>query len=129
MFIDLGANCGNSYLAHREEFSADADEWEAYRWEPSPQMHHFFLNDLSRKFPNVRILPYAAGVRDEELRLYIHKGQEDVYEKEQFRDKGISAILFLATIHREDPLFLAKPKLLGSPLQSNLSIFQNGYHC
>ena len=56
-------------------------------------MHTFFLNDLSKKYSRTNgnqlyIIPYAAGVRNETLRLHIHEGQEDVTKKEQFRDGG-----------------------------------------
>mmetsp|Transcript_12951 Transcript_12951/g.15817 ORF Transcript_12951/g.15817 Transcript_12951/m.15817 type:complete len:294 (+) Transcript_12951:1214-2095(+) len=88
VFVDLGANCGNTYYKHRQEHKEDADDWEVYLWEPSPQMHDFFLNDLKKEYPDVHIIPYAAGVKDGELKLYVHKGQEHVTDKLQFRDKG-----------------------------------------
>jgi len=51
VFVDLGANCGNTYYKHRQEHKEDADEWEVYLWEPSPQMYDFFLNDLKKRVP------------------------------------------------------------------------------
>lgn len=64
------------------------EEWEVYLWEPSPQMHEFFLDDLAKENPNIRVLPYAAGVRNETLQLYVHRGQEHVKNKSDFRDGG-----------------------------------------
>ena len=88
VFVDLGANCGNTYLQHRIENEDDADEWEAYLWEPSPQMHKFYLDDLRMKYPRINILPFAGGVENGELELYIHKGQENVVDKSQFQNGG-----------------------------------------
>ena len=91
IFVDLGANCGNTYLKRKKKLF-DIDEgppWEVYLWEPSPQMHEFFLNDLARENPSIVILPYAAGVDSKkELQLYVHKGQEHVTDLKQFNDKG-----------------------------------------
>jgi FkbM family methyltransferase len=90
IFVDLGANCGNTYLKRKKLFDTDeGPPWEVYLWEPSPQMHKFFLNDLARENPSIVILPYAAGVDSKkELQLYVHKGQEHVTDLKQFRDKG-----------------------------------------
>lgn len=89
VFVDLGANCGNTYLKHKRDVMGESEgEWEVYLWEPSPQMHEFFLNDLAKEHPNITVLPYAASVRNETLQLYVHRGQEDVKEKSQFRDHG-----------------------------------------
>jgi len=88
VFVDLGANCGNTYLKRKEQFDKEGG-WEVYLWEPSPQMYTFFLNDLAKQNPDIHILPYAAGiVHKKELPLYIHAGQEDVSDKSQFLDKG-----------------------------------------
>ena len=52
-------------------------------------MPQFFLNELAEKNPNITILPYAAGVVDNStIQLYIHVGQENVTELEEFRDQG-----------------------------------------
>lgn len=89
VYVDLGANCGNTYLEHKRDFMHDhEEEWEVYLWEPSPQMHEFFLNDLAKENPNITVIPYAAGVRNETLQLYVHKGQEHVKDKVAFRDGG-----------------------------------------
>mmetsp|Transcript_3776 Transcript_3776/g.5459 ORF Transcript_3776/g.5459 Transcript_3776/m.5459 type:complete len:275 (-) Transcript_3776:136-960(-) len=88
VFVDLGANCGNSYYRHRKAHKDDADDWEVYLWEPSPQMHHFYLNDLKEEYPSVNIIPYAASVKDGEMELFVHEGQEHVTEKTQFRMQG-----------------------------------------
>ena len=88
IFVDLGANCGNTYYKHREEHKEDADEWESYLWEPSPQMFEFYLDNLKEEYPDVHIVPYAAGVRDGDLKLYIHKGQENITDISQFKNHG-----------------------------------------
>ena len=61
VFVDLGANCGNTYLQRKKMFDAEGD-WEIYLWEPSPQMHTFFLDDLARSNPDIVVVPYAAGI-------------------------------------------------------------------
>lgn len=89
VFVDLGANYGNTYLQRKEQL--DSDRWEVYLWEPSPQMHEFFLDKLAevnRGNANFHILPYAAGVRDGEIELFVHRGQEHVKNKTKFRDGG-----------------------------------------
>jgi FkbM family methyltransferase len=88
VFVDLGANCGNTYLKRRNKFEKEGG-WEIYLWEPSPQMHEFFLNDLANQNPSIAVLPYAAGVgQNTTIQLYVHKGQERVTQKKQFRDGG-----------------------------------------
>lgn len=87
VFIDLGANCGNTYLKRKQQLDSEGG-WEVLLWEPSPQMFTFFLDDLGKQNPNIRILPYAAGANNGEVKLYIHKGQEHVTDKSQFRDQG-----------------------------------------
>ncbi|GFH55438.1 hypothetical protein CTEN210_11914 [Chaetoceros tenuissimus] len=88
VYVDLGANCGNTYLQRKSKFEKEGG-WEIYLWEPSPQMHEFFLNDLAIQHPNINILPFAAGVgKNATIQLYIHKGQEGVTDKNQFQDRG-----------------------------------------
>ncbi|KAL7564240.1 hypothetical protein ACA910_012267 [Epithemia clementina (nom. ined.)] len=91
VFVDLGANCGNSFLKLlKSKRDALTYDWEAYLWEPSPQMMQFFLNDdFVKTYPQVTIIPKAAGARDETLQLYYNKGQENVSDKSQFKDKGV----------------------------------------
>ena len=88
VFVDLGANCGNTYYRHMKDHKDDANEWEVYLWEPSPQMHSFYLNDLKEEHPSVNIIPYAASVKDGEMELYLHKGMEHVTDKAQFKKGG-----------------------------------------
>ncbi len=88
IYVDLGAGCGDTYYRHRKEHEKDADEWEAYLWEPNPQMHEFYLNDLKKEYPNVHIIPLAAGVINGSLKLFIHKGQEHVTDKSEFKNHG-----------------------------------------
>lgn len=87
VFVDLGANCGNTYLQRKKMFDAEGD-WEIYLWEPSPQMHTFFLDDLARSNPDIVVVPYAAGIQEGTIPLYVHKGQEDIQKKELFKDGG-----------------------------------------
>jgi len=88
VYVDLGANCGDTYDLHMQVHKDDADEWEAYLWEPNPQIHHFYLNDLKKSHPNVNIFPHAASIEDGEMELYIHKGFEDVTDKSQWIREG-----------------------------------------
>ncbi len=88
VYVDLGANCGNTYYKHRQEHPDDADEWEVYLWEPSPQMHKFYLDDLQKEYPDVNIIPHAAGIKDGELELFVHRGQEHVTDKSEFLNGG-----------------------------------------
>ncbi len=88
VYVDLGANCGNTYYKHRQEHPDDADEWEAYLWEPSPQMHKFYLDDLQKEYPDVNVIPHAAGIKDGDLELFVHKGQEHVTDKSEFKNGG-----------------------------------------
>ncbi|KAL7564241.1 hypothetical protein ACA910_012268 [Epithemia clementina (nom. ined.)] len=91
VFVDLGANCGNSFLKLlNSERGGLSSDWEAYLWEPNPQLLRFFLNgNFVKTYPQVTIIPRAAGARDETLQLYYTKGQELVSDKSQFADKGV----------------------------------------
>jgi hypothetical protein len=90
VFVDLGANCGNSYLRLKNEgLVGSGGDWEEYLWEANPQMIKFFLNDLQKKDPQVTVVAAAAATFEGEVKFYLTAGQEDVNDKSQFFDKGV----------------------------------------
>lgn len=85
VFIDLGANCGNSYLKMLRKKLIGGTDLEAFLWEANPQLVHFYLNDLKARDDRVRIVKHAAWVEDKPMQFFIHAGQENVTSKEQFK--------------------------------------------
>jgi len=93
IFIDVGANCGNSFLKIKQSKPngvLQGPDWVTYLWEANPQMIKFFLNDLKANHPDhkIHIVDKAAYTQDTTLNFYLTTGQEDVMDKSQFLDKG-----------------------------------------
>lgn len=85
VFIDLGANCGNSYKRLIKKKLIDGPKWEAFLWEANPQMVSFYLNDLAKADKRVRIVALAAWVENKKMEFFLTRGQEDVTDIKQFK--------------------------------------------
>ena len=85
VFIDLGANCGNSYRRLLGKKYITGKDWEVYLWEANPQLVSFYLNNLAKKDARVRVVPLAAWTENKKMQFFIHKGQEDVKDIKQFK--------------------------------------------
>ena len=69
VFVDVGANCGNSYWKLKNNPNngvLDSDDWETYLWECNPQMNKFFLRELAESDPSIHLIEKAAST---EVRL------------------------------------------------------------
>lgn len=84
VFIDLGANCGNSYLKLKRKKVLEGS-WDVYLWEANPQMVKFYLKDLAARDPQVRIVPLAAWTENKRMSFYLTKGQENITDIKQFK--------------------------------------------
>lgn len=91
LYIDLGANCGNSYWRAKlgkSEGTAETlklpspDVWETYLWECNPKLIEWFLNDLVKTEPNVVLIPKAATTSNGSITFHLTAGQEGL-TKEQ----------------------------------------------
>jgi FkbM family methyltransferase len=91
LYIDLGANCGNSYWRAKQGNVVGTKDtlkkpspavWESYLWECNPQLIEWFLKDLVVKEPNVTLIPKAATTYDGEIEFHLTAGQEKM-TKEQ----------------------------------------------
>jgi FkbM family methyltransferase len=94
VFVDLGANCGNSYKRLKQDSSnnilAPTEKWEAFLWEANPQMTTFFLDDLAKADPVVTIVSAAASTKDETLEFFLSRGQGiDLKDKTEFGEHGV----------------------------------------
>jgi len=93
VFIDVGANCGNSYWKLKDDPKSgvlDPDEdWEVYLWECNPQMNEFFLRELAASNPSIHLIEKAASTVDGSLTFYLTRGQEDIRDKSEFSEKGV----------------------------------------
>ncbi|KAL3787088.1 hypothetical protein HJC23_011772 [Cyclotella cryptica] len=94
IFIDLGANCGNSYkrLLKANQLNREGN-WEVYLWEANPQLIEFYLNDIQSdelvpKNHVVDVIEAAAAASDGFVSFYLTAGQELINDKSQFPDKG-----------------------------------------
>eukprot|EP00668_Euglena_longa_P031707 GGOE01040950.1.p1 GENE.GGOE01040950.1~~GGOE01040950.1.p1 ORF type:complete len:370 (+),score=85.51 GGOE01040950.1:81-1112(+) len=81
-FIDLGANCGNSYelflrrllpTIHRAD---RATALRAFLFEFNPRMHREFLERLERSDPRVKLMKAAAHVHDGFFTAYLDNRKE-----------------------------------------------------
>ena len=89
IFIDLGANCGNTYYRMKNSLvpmstdTLSSDEWESYLFECNPLMIKHFLNDLVKNETvlhqrKVQLLPYAASDKDGEISFFLTAGQNSI---------------------------------------------------
>jgi FkbM family methyltransferase len=88
IFVDLGANCGNTYwrmklnLTHSGENTLTTPDWEAYLFECNPQMINWFLNDLianeTRAHRKVELIPKAASTTNGEVSFFLTSGQDSI---------------------------------------------------
>ena len=89
LFIDLGANCGNTYYRMKDSLAPSSTEtlntpadWEVYLFECNPQMIHWFLNDLIKNETGVHkhleLIPKAASTSDGEITFYLTLGQDTI---------------------------------------------------
>ena len=85
VFIDLGANCGNSYRRLLMKKYIEGSDWEVFLWEANPKLVSFYLNDLAEKDKRVQIVPLAAWTENKKMQFFVHKGQEDVTDIKQFK--------------------------------------------
>jgi len=97
VFVDLGANCGNSYLMLRNRTSyftaPTSSPWDVYLWEANPQLVRLYLNDLAEGKTNhntgtdrIHVVAAAATTQDTELEFYLTADQEEATTKEEFRN-------------------------------------------
>lgn len=85
IFIDLGANCGNSYLKLRGKKKFPG-KWEVYLWEANPQLIEFYLTDLARKDKQVTVVPLAAWTENKKMSFFLTKGQDvNITDKSQMK--------------------------------------------
>lgn len=92
LFIDIGANCGNSYWRIKNDSKnqvLDSDDWETYLWECNPQMNKFFLRELAESNPSIHLIEKAATTKDGFLTFYLTAGQEEITHKSQFSEHGV----------------------------------------
>lgn len=85
VFIDLGANCGNSFKRLRNQKKLESPDWEAWLWEANPQMVHFYLNDLAKQDRRVRVVELAAWTENKKMQFFLTRGQEDVTDITKFK--------------------------------------------
>ena len=85
VFIDLGANCGNSYLKLRGKKKLPGT-WEVYLWEANPQLIEFYLTDLATKDKQVTVVPLAAWTENKKMSFFLTKGQDvNITDKSQMK--------------------------------------------
>eukprot|EP00667_Euglena_gracilis_P015175 EG_transcript_15772 len=81
-FIDLGANCGNSYelflrrLLPTVRRPDRATALRAFLFEFNPRMHREFLERLERSDPRVKLMKAAAHIKDGFFTAYLDNRKE-----------------------------------------------------
>jgi FkbM family methyltransferase len=87
IYIDLGANCGNSYWRAKQGKVLGTMNtlkkptpyiWESYLWECNPKLIEWFLNDLVATEPNVTLIPKAATTFNGNITFHLTSGQEQL---------------------------------------------------
>jgi hypothetical protein len=63
-------------------------------------MFESFLDDLQKSNPHIQVLTYAADIKNEEIKLFDHKGQEHASSKKILKMEEY-VTLNLLTIHQE----------------------------
>jgi FkbM family methyltransferase len=78
-FIDLGANCGNSYALFLKRLLpglSRPDRLRAFLFEFNPRMHSEYLDYLEAHDPRVRVVRAAAHVADGNITAYLDLRKE-----------------------------------------------------
>jgi FkbM family methyltransferase len=98
IFIDLGANCGNSYDRFKSLYIPDLDKFESHLFEPQPDLYTNFL--LPRKVTNPRLSVYhgVVGAKDQNVSFYI----DTVYNSKSCTTANYP--------HGASGMFIRKPK-------------------
>lgn len=81
IFIDLGANCGNSYNAIKDE-SGKTKYDIAYLWELNQQLVRAYLLPLEKVDPAVRIVPNPAWGEDTNMTFYMDNRDDGMTDEE-----------------------------------------------
>lgn len=85
LYIDLGANCGNTYQrakiggrrgAQKTLKKPSPEVWETFLWECNPHLIEWYLNDLVRNESNVTLIPNAASTSNGYATFFLTAGQE-----------------------------------------------------
>mmetsp|Transcript_141270 Transcript_141270/g.246331 ORF Transcript_141270/g.246331 Transcript_141270/m.246331 type:complete len:324 (-) Transcript_141270:119-1090(-) len=81
-FVDLGANCGNSYMLFVRRilpglnFPSKSKVMRAFLFEFNPRIIHKFLLSLEKQDPRVKLMPAAAHVEDGHFTAYLDSRKE-----------------------------------------------------
>ncbi len=81
IFIDLGANCGNSYNALKDSTGSTGYDI-AYLWELNPQLVRAYLIPLEKVDPIVRVVPFPAWGNDTNMTFYLDKRDDFLSDEE-----------------------------------------------
>ena len=77
VLIDLGANCGDTYLEMQQMFPAlQASNAEIYLWEPLPVLLDAYLRHIASIDPRVRLVESAAWVSEGTTQFFQSKRDE-----------------------------------------------------
>ena len=87
VFIDLGANCGNSFHKIKQNPRnkiLNGGGWETFLWEANPTLVRLWLRPLAKSDPTITIIPKAASNRSGNASFYLTRGQESAVTKNDF---------------------------------------------
>ena len=87
VFIDLGANCGNSFHKIKQNPRnkiLNGGGWETFLWEANPTLVRLWLMPLAKSDPTITIIPKVASNRSGNASFYLTRGQESAVTKNDF---------------------------------------------
>lgn len=75
VLIDLGANCGNSYMLFKQKLESRPERFEYYLFEPNPYLIDGYLRQLEETERHVTIIPSAAWIEDGSISFYLDSNE------------------------------------------------------
>lgn len=75
VLIDLGANCGNSYMIFKKQFLRRREHFEYYLFEPNPYLIDSYLSELVKRERGVSLIEAAGWTQDGTTDFYLDSNE------------------------------------------------------
>jgi len=76
VFIDLGANCGNSYMLFKRQLASRQESFTYYLFEANSYLVNTYLTDLEKTEQDVQVVEAAGWIRDGSTAFYLDSNED-----------------------------------------------------
>ena len=79
VLIDLGANCGNSYMSFKEQFERQRrpELFTYYLFEPNPYLVEGYLSELGKKSTSIEVIQAAGWITNGYIDFYLDSNEQN----------------------------------------------------